>query len=371
MTRASLIFLVFALLLSACSAAPPVRSQKVGRAERLYFDSTRSHWIEDGPRPLRSTLWYPTDSSEPEEAWVIGGDLFPLFKAGWSVPDAELSARRDRYPLIVLSHGTGGATAQLSWLAEALAASGYIAASVNHHGNTAIEAGTPHGFFLWWERALDLQRLIDRILEDELFGDRIDLDRIGAAGHSLGGYTVLALAGARVDLDQIEQYCATRPKDPNCELPPEAPFSREDLIRGIETDERMRASMERHRLSYREPRVQAVSALAPAAGMALTERSLGEISIPILIVVGDRDEMTPPASNGQRIADLIPKARFELLEGVRHYSFLAECGSVGRIAAGPLCVEEVGRSRRRIHQDVAGRLGQFFDEHLARSGAPR
>ena len=32
----------------------------------------------------------------------------------------------------------------------------------NHHGNSAIDEETPHGFFLWWERADDLPVLIDR-----------------------------------------------------------------------------------------------------------------------------------------------------------------------------------------------------------------
>ena len=58
--------------------------------------------------------------------------------------------------------------------------------------------------------------LIDKLLADPRFGPRIDATRIGAAGFSLGGYTVLALAGARLSRDQWERFCAEHPDDPNC-----------------------------------------------------------------------------------------------------------------------------------------------------------
>ncbi len=356
--------LTVVLILVACHGTQPVRSQKVGRVERSYVDVQRLNWKGDGPRPMLSVIWFPTDSGAEEEPWLIGNRLFPFFEAGWTIPDAALSAGNQKYPLIVLSHGTGGAVAQLSWLAETLASGGYIVAAVNHHGNTAIDEKTPHGFFLWWERATDLERLVDHLVEDEVFGSRIDRKRIGAAGFSLGGYTVLELAGARTDLEQIERYCAGREADPSCTLPPEAPFSAEDLARHIETDPRFRASMAIHGKSYRDPRVRSVVAIAPAAGMSQTEESLRSISIPTLIIVGHRDTTAPPASNANRVAGFIPGSRMDVLPGVGHYTFMAECGIAGRIVSASLCVEEEGVSRSDIHRRVAKDALEFFDATL-------
>ena len=356
--------LAVVLVSVACQGAPPERLQKVGRDERSYVDPERLNWKGDGPRPMLSMIWFPTDSGAEEEPWLIGNRLFPIFEAGWSVPDAALSARNQQYPLIVLSHGTGGAVAQLSWLAETLASGGYIVAAVNHHGNTAIDEKTPHGFFLWWERATDLERLIDHLVEDDGFGSRIDRKRIGAAGFSLGGYTVLELAGARTDLEQVERYCAGREEDPNCTLPPEAPFSMEDLARHIETDPRFRASMAVHGESYRDPRVRSVVAIAPGTGMSQTEESLQNISIPTLIIVGERDTTTPPASNANRVAGFIPDSRLDVLPGVGHYTFMAECGIAGRIVTSSVCVEEEGVSRGDIHRTVARDALEFFDATL-------
>src|SRR5690606_22605903 len=133
-------------------------------------------------------------------------------------PDADVSAAGDRLPLIVLSHGTGGAALTLMWLGQHLAANGFVVAAVNHHGNTAIEERhTAQGFVLWWERAADLSAVIDHMLVDEALGPRIDAGRIGAAGFSLGGYTVLSLAGGITDLEAYEAFCSGPSRDFTCE----------------------------------------------------------------------------------------------------------------------------------------------------------
>jgi len=98
---------------------------------------------------------------------------------------------------VLLSHGTGGSAVQMAWLGMELARHGYIAVAVNHPGNNATEPYTAEGFALWWERATDLSEVLDGMLADATFGARIDARRVGAAGFSMGGYTVLELAGAR------------------------------------------------------------------------------------------------------------------------------------------------------------------------------
>ena len=153
--------------------------------------------------------------------------------------------------------------------------------------------------------------------------------------------------------------------DPNCTLPPEAPFSKEDLVRHIETDPHFRSSIDEHRLSYRDPRVRSAVALAPAAGMALAAESLQHISVEILILVGDRDAMAPADSNARRLADLISGSSIEVLPGVGHYTFLAECGILGRLVASTLCAEGPGVSRDVIHARVAQRVREFFDDTLS------
>ena len=55
--------LVLVFLLVACQDTPRERSQKVGRVERSYVDEQRLNWRGDGPRPMLSVIWFPTDSA--------------------------------------------------------------------------------------------------------------------------------------------------------------------------------------------------------------------------------------------------------------------------------------------------------------------
>ena len=53
-----------------------------------------------------------------------------------------------------------------------------------------------HAVSLSRDRADDIRRLVGAIGTDNRFRPRADLSRVALAGHSLGGYTVLGLAGA-------------------------------------------------------------------------------------------------------------------------------------------------------------------------------
>jgi predicted dienelactone hydrolase len=112
--------------------------------------------------------------------------------------------------VIVFSHGFHGCATQSRFLMEAFAIAGYIVFAPNHRdavcrgGNArwsdkpAIPFQHPEAWSAesFRDRADDVTHLIAAIASDERFRSRADLSRLGLAGHSLGGYTVLGLAGA-------------------------------------------------------------------------------------------------------------------------------------------------------------------------------
>jgi predicted dienelactone hydrolase len=267
--------------------------------------------------------------------------------------------------LVLLSHGTGGAAAQLSWLAESLATHGYMVAGVNHHGNTAAEPTYhPHGFTLWWERPRDLSVLLDQLLADPVFSPHIDPERVGALGFSLGGYSVLALAGARVDHDAWKTHCKTE-SDPGCRLPPELPFTEADVNAISHGNPIYLSSLSRAGHSYADRRIQAVVALAPVLGFALEPKSVAEIDVPVLVRVGADDDQALPAAV-KSLANAISTAEMRVYGGVGHYSFLALCTLRGRLFVRDLCGEPGGTDRRELHQRVADDARRFFDRHLGK-----
>jgi predicted dienelactone hydrolase len=115
-----------------------------------------------------------------------------------------------KQPVIIFSHGFHGCATQSRFLMEAFASAGYIIFAPNHrdatcHGGKAKWTDRPQMPFRkpqkWNEtsfrdRAEDIRRLIEAIRTDDRFRERLDWSRLGLAGHSLGGYTVLALGGA-------------------------------------------------------------------------------------------------------------------------------------------------------------------------------
>src|SRR5258706_9355949 len=129
-----------------------------------------------------------------------------------------------------------GMASGLAWLGTALGAHGFVAVAVNHPGNNALEDRTVEGFSLWWLRAVDLSAVIDAVLDDKTFGSQIDPARIGAAGHSAGGYTVIAVAGGISDPAQLQAFCRSPAADASCKPPPEVSDMRQKSLARLSSD---------------------------------------------------------------------------------------------------------------------------------------
>ncbi len=356
---------------SACSpgsTAAPARHPDaplpaVGMMFRRYVDTTRRNWAEDGWRPLTTAIWYPTVASGiPDTIWIGAPDRHE-FRSGTALMSAPLDGAAERHPLIVLSHGTGGSALQMMWLGQQLAAHGFIVAAVNHHGNTGAEpVPTPQGFVLWWERARDMSAVISAVLTDSTFRDRIDTTRIGAAGFSLGGYTVIELAGGRTDLGGLAEQCRSKRNPTLCDAPPEYPNLLADLAQ-LGSNRRFAGSLAHAADSYRDPRIRSVFVIAPAQGGAFTAASLSDVHIPVSIVVGGSDSIAPSATNAELFASRIAGATLQTIPLAGHYTFLSPCTAHGVEDIPLLCHDAAGADRISIHLQVADSAAAFFDRH--------
>ncbi len=368
MSSRALLLLCTVLALSAagCGDGPPSdRPGPVGRTQRSWSDAARPGWDGARQRPLRTTIWYPAEPGTPQTEVSIGPPGLPIFLHGWVAPDGPPASRPGPSPLVLLSHGTGGGAEDLSWLAEWLAAHGYLVAAVTHHGNSisADDVSAP-GFFLWWERATDLTRALDALLTDETFGPRIDRGAIGVAGFSLGGHTAVLLAGGRVDRQAYLAWCAgPEAVASSCSPPPEATSIVEPIDWERPTPE-VSASIARSDAVYRDPRIAAAYAIAPAIGNAMTAASLAAVRVPLRIVVGEDDRMAPPGVDARYIARHVPGASLLELPGVDHYTFLPTCGWLGGLMLGEVCAERADLPRAEVHRRVRADALAFFDGSL-------
>lgn len=252
-------------------------------------------------------------------------------------------------PLILLSHSSGGNNGAQSWLADSLAANGYIVVAVNHPFDTTLN-NTPEGMVRIWDRPADISYILTKLLSDPYWAARIDEGRIGAAGFSSGGYTVIALAGAIFDPALLDAYCAGPTRDPGC-----------DLIRGVEVD---RTDAEN---SYKDDRIHAVLAMAPGWGPGFDAAGLSEITVPVLVFAAEDDEL-PPSEHARHFAQLIPGAELSMLPAGGHFVFLS-CDALIFVVdlfirRFDLCGRGIQVDRESIQTMVSKEAVAFFDRNL-------
>jgi len=180
-----------------------------------------SYQADDGShKPLTVGLWYPAQTA-PDPTTTYANRV-----VGHAAKDAPFAKAEAPYPLIVWSHGYTGSGLGSAHLAEDLAASGNLVAAPDHNdpgtslrltgieGRRGREAATRrvqavqdliserpglnHAKYAY--RPKEMSLTIDHLLaenarSDSALHETIDPARIAAGGHSMGGYTVMALTG--------------------------------------------------------------------------------------------------------------------------------------------------------------------------------
>jgi predicted dienelactone hydrolase len=118
--------------------------------------------------------------------------------------------------------------------------------------------------------------------------------------------------------------------------------------------------------SYRDDRIKKVFAIAPALGSGFTKTGLNKIRVPVFIVIGQADKVTPLMTNAQRYTNLIKGARLTVLPGeIGHYTFLAECNAHGK-AVIDICRDAEPIDRAMVHRQVAQLAFEFFEQGWVR-----
>jgi predicted dienelactone hydrolase len=361
----TLCFSLSSLFLSTAGArSPKIVVYKVGVINRHFTPPEPYDWRGAKTHALVTDIWYPADAAAVEQMQWIGSPDAPFAKAAKAAADVAPVAGSERFPLILLSHGIGASSSMMAWLGAALASHGYIAAAVNHPGNNGLEDYTIPGAILWGRRAVDLSTVLDQLLADPTLGPRIDPKRIGAAGFSLGGLTVIEIAGGITDLSRYQEFCKSPKADGMCVDPVEYPGLLAKATALAKTDPAIQAALSENSKSHRDPRIRAIFAMAPALGPAFDPNSLAKISIPTQIVAGAVDTTVPLDSSAKFFAAHIPGAQLTIYQAVGHYTFLATCAELGNRTRPELCIDQAGILRDEIHMQTATAAYHFFDANL-------
>ncbi len=292
----------------------------------------------DGER-LVAALWYPTDA--PSGRTIIG----PF--AMTATRDAPVSA--GQYGLVLISHGTGGGRLNHRGTAIRLVEGGYIVAAPEHGGDNWRDDRHSGAAANWRRRPRQLSATLDRLLGDPEFGRRIDPKRIGAIGHSAGGYSVLALIGGRADMSVLARHCTRqRKKDPVF-----CGYGRPDG----------RADGAMPDLSDR--RVGAVVAVAPV-GAVFGEGAFAGVEAPAQIHRLEADRVLRRPWHEDNIIKLMgDKARLVVHPKAHHFAFLSPFPAALIDEIGAPARDPAGFDRRVFLAAIDRRILRFLDDALS------
>ena len=208
-------------------------------------------------------------------------------------------------PLVVVSHGFGADRKFLAYLAEHLASHGLIVAAIEHPGSNveALTSLTREAPTLTrWARRKSVSNQSSRILPATEFLDRpkdvtlvldhlerlsqqshflrgrLDTQQVSVIGHSLGGYTALALAGAELDLEALQQYCESQQS---------ISLSPADWLQCAA------AELPKPQASLQDERVTQIVLLNPIIGQLFGQKGLQHVQVPTLLLSSTDDPVTP------------------------------------------------------------------------------
>ena len=265
-------------------------------------------------------------------------------------------------PLIVFSHGFASSRTAFAYLAEHLASHGFAVVAIEHPGTDSIALqnyielrADVSGADSFIQRPLDIAAALDHLeqktADDPDWQGRFLTEDVGIFGHSLGGYTVLAAGGARLDFDYLEQGC-------QAEQQQVLPFN---LSRVLECN-MQRVSDPVSDLS--DDRIAAVFALSPTTSLLFGPEGMGQIEVPVMMVAGTRDFAAPAVP--EQITPftwLTAEDKYlVLVEPGTHFSFLAGGGGDEDVFKLPEVL--LGPDPKFGHPAMQWMTTTFFSTHI-------
>lgn len=261
------------------------------------------------PRTLRLAIWYPTLDTEGHQAVY-----YNLINRPEALKNASV-ALSEPAPLLVFSHGNAAMAEQSYFMTEFFASHGWVVASPDHTGNTLVDTVGAIDLTTAVFRPQDISAVLDFMLNldgEEPLAGLIHPDQIVMSGHSFGGFTTLANAGAQFSVDELLHNCET---------------NREDMCEILEGHEEWQDIF---RQGYFDSRIKAAIPQAPGGYQAFLE-GLKDIQVPTLLFTAGMDITLKPHKEGDPIWQTMQGAEHLRvnLPTAGHFSFSNLCDVLG------------------------------------------
>lgn len=306
-------------------------------AERGSYSVGTKKLVIENDQGLEMTVWYPaaddTQIHTNTNVYEIKmgkpfGTVSIASSDGQAIDGASYNLSDGPFPLVILSPGFSIGSTSYAWLAEHLASYGFVVISPEHQEHLDPEDQ------LWRSavtRPLDILSVFAYL--DEQVKSRADLEGVvnpdlaAVVGHSYGGYTTLASAGAKIDTAALGSHCQNAIEEEH-----EAAWLCEMLIPHL-GDMAELAGLEAVPdglwPAAADPRVDAIVSMAGDA-FFFGEDGLAEINVPLMAIGGTADKDSPYTWSTQPAYEYSSSSRkIEIeLQGAEHMIFTASCENI-------------------------------------------
>ena len=239
-------------------------------------------------------------------------------------------------PIVLIAPGFNSNFNSLLYAAKHLTSHGYGVIGINFpetDSQTVSEVLSGFGDIpkanAWLKQSENITTVLDFIDEklknNPNWQGKLDINNVGILGHSLGGYTSLAVGGAKIDWSNLLKTCEKLAETNEVILNPA-------LIWQCGTTKSTPPDV-----NMQDPRIKALIVLSPVTNPIFSPQSISFLKIPTIIIGGSNDIFAPSLSQQVTAFSWLPDADnyLVLLQNGTHLSFIQGTENMPQELVGP------------------------------------